>query len=147
MKIILEYNNSTRSPVEKIFLKHLVEETIRESECDFLRNVSVRVSVALISSEKIREINKTYRGQDKVTDVLSFSEYKNKSELQEALGNEVFLGEILLCYDDIACYARSARAKTEEEFARALSHGVLHLLGLRHGKRMFFIQNQVSEKI
>ena len=147
MKIILEYNNSTRSSVDRSFLKSVIEKTLQESGCDFLCDASVRVSVALVSPEKIQEINKIYRGQDNITDVLSFSEYKNKSELRKALGDEVFLGEILLCYDDIMCYAKSMRVDGKEEFACALSHGVLHLLGLRHGERMFSIQKRVSEQI
>lgn len=147
MKIILEYNNSTHSPVKRKFIKSVVEKTLREIGYDFLRGAPVRLSVALVSPERIQEINKIYRGQDKVTDVLSFSEYNNKFELQKALGGEIFLGEMLLCYDDIACYANSKHSKIEEEFACALSHGVLHLLGLRHGKRMFSTQKRASGQI
>lgn len=147
MKVILELNNVSKSPVGISLLESVMKKTIKEVGFDFLKDASVRVSVALVSPEKMREVNRIYRKHNQVTDVLSFAEYGNLSELKKARSEEIFLGEILLCYDDIKRYSESERMDVKKEFARVFSHGTLHLLGLRHGGEMFSIQTKIGEQV
>ncbi|NLC94691.1 MAG: rRNA maturation RNAse YbeY, partial [Bacilli bacterium] len=39
------------------------------------------VSVVFVSKEKIQEINRTYRGIDRVTDVISFALFDNEDDI------------------------------------------------------------------
>lgn len=81
------------------------------------------LSIAYVSEKKSREINKKYRNKDKATNVLSFSLYKNE-------------GELVLCKTVIKKEADES-GKTFEDWLRFLViHGMLHLKGMKHGKKM-----------
>jgi rRNA maturation RNase YbeY len=62
------------------------------------------------------------------------------------LDEELFLGELILCYDDIKEYAQKEELDLEKEFAKVVSHGILHLLGFEHGEKMFAIEQSVADK-
>ena len=147
MKLNLEINNATKSPVKKAFIQKVVLATLEKSRCDFLREKTISLSFAWISEVEIRAINKTYRKKDRATDVLSFCEYADMPSLKKASEKELFLGELLLCYNYIKAMAiASGREKDlQKELARIIAHGVLHLLGFSHGRKMFDIQDTASE--
>jgi rRNA maturation RNase YbeY len=63
--------------------------------------------------------------------------YKDENKNHTTL----FLGEIILCYNNIAEYSKKNKLDLERELRKVIAHGVLHLLGFRHGKKMFEIQN------
>lgn len=141
MKINLEINNKSKSPIEDSFFVSVAEKTLKDLK--FEKDISI--SLALVSPEEMRELNSQYRSHDEVTDVLSFPEYKNISKISEAVDKIPFLGEIILCYDDIRGYSEKEKIKLEKELAKVFSHGILHLLGYSHGTEMFNIQEKVSE--
>ena len=81
------------------------------------------LSIAFISEHKSREINKKYRKKDSPTNVLSFPFSKQS-------------GEILLCKAVMKKETKKF-GKTFPEFLNFLViHGMLHLKGLDHGKKM-----------
>ena len=82
-----------------------------------------------------------------LTDVLSFAEYKSLAALKKANEKEIFLGELILCYNDIKEYAEMNRRNVKRELATVVSHGLLHLLSFSHGSRMFRLQDAVAEKV
>ena len=147
MKLNLEINNSTKSPVKKAFIERVVLATLEKSRCSFLQEKTISLSFAWITEVEIRAINKTYRGKDRATDVLSFCEYADMSSLKKAPEKELFLGELLLCYNYIKAVAiASGQEKSlQKELARIVAHGVLHLLGFSHGKKMFDIQDAIAK--
>ena len=63
----------------------------------------------------------------------------------EKLDGELFLGELILCYDDIKEYAENESLELKEELSKVVAHGILHLLGFEHGEKMFAIQNKVRD--
>lgn len=100
------------------------------------------VSVVLVGNVKIKKLNRDYRGKNKVTDVLSFGD----------LGEKDFLGEIVICWPQIKRQAKEYRVGEQEELARMLAHGLLHLKGLDHersakdAKKMFRAQDKLLRK-
>lgn len=146
MKLEIEVNNKSKSPVEDKFFFRIIKDTLERSGMNFLKARDINVGLALVNSGEIRKLNRIYRKKDSVTDVLSFSEYKNSSEMENSNGKKMFLGEIILCYNDIKKYSRKEKINFEEELARVVSHGILHLLGFRHGKEMFRIQGEAAKK-
>ena len=112
---MFELQNLTK---EKIVLKPLgiLAERILKKE----KQKRKGLSVVLVSLQKMRQLNKTYRGKDKATNVLAFPG-----------GNEA-LGEIVLCPFVI----RKDALEYKISFKRAVSwmfvHGLLHLLGYNH---------------
>ena len=154
MRIVLEINNTTNSPIESGFFEAVAEKTLAEVKYDFLKDKKVGISLALVSPDEIKKLNKEYRQQDSVTDILSFPEHANARELKEAALKkpeaELFLGELILCYNDINEYVEKEGCPPagglEKELAKVFSHGILHLLGFSHGDEMFALQNIVSDK-
>jgi len=144
MKLSLEINNTTQSPVADDFFQKVAEETFVKLNLE-ASLPSVSISLALVNPEEIRKINKEHRQKDSVTDILSFAEYANLDEIKKAVDKEIFLGELILCYDDIKEYAEKEGIKLEKELANVVSHGILHLLGFAHGEEMFAVQNKVTK--
>ncbi len=81
------------------------------------------LSLALVNEKKSREINKKYRKKDKATNVLSFAFSKNS-------------GELILCPALIRKEAKNLGQTYEEWLGELVIHGMLHLKGFKHGKKM-----------
>jgi probable rRNA maturation factor len=150
MKINIEVNNETQEAVGDSFFLRVAEKTLQEVNWDFLQESTLSISVAIVSLEKIHELNKQYRQVDNATDVLSFAEYEkiDAAVVANAMktDGEIFLGELILCYDDIKEYAEKEHIEFEDELTNVFSHGTLHLLGFGHGEEMFAIQNKVVKQ-
>ena len=80
-------------------------------------------NVVLCTDEFVREMNKNYRGLDKVTDVLSYEWHE-----------EDFLGEIYIARDQVKRQAPEYGNTFYAELKRVLVHGLLHLSGYDHIK-------------
>lgn len=151
MKINLEINNTTNSLVEAEFFEAVAEKTFAQLNYNFLADKIVNISIALVSAEEIRKLNKDYRKNDSVTDILSFPEYVSLKKIENATkkekDKEVFLGELILCYNDIEEYGKKEGLKLETELANVVAHGILHLIGFEHGEEMFGIQEKVASNL
>ena len=144
--IEIDFNNISKSPIKKSFLEKIVWETIARSGVLGLRKKKISLSFACVSEEEMKKLNKDYRRNNMPTDVLSFAEFKNQKEIRKYFSKKeqpIFFGEIILCYNDIAKYCKKNKLNLKKETAKVISHGVLHLLGFRHGKKMFEIQNKI----
>lgn len=148
MKVIVRYTKEVPVPLGGIFLKQVTEETLRRVPFPTLwEKTVVSLNAVAVSEEKIRELNRTYRGKDRSTDILSFGEYVDRRTLEEDVEPEIFLGEIFFCYDYIVAGAREDGVTVEHETIYVFSHGVLHLLGYNHEKEMFTLQDKVTESL
>lgn len=143
MRLDIEVNNKTQSPVADGFFAAVARKTLEEAGYGFLREKNISISVALVSEEEMRKLNREHRQKDSVTDILSFFEYGSAEEIGKVAEEDVFLGELVLCYDDIRKYALEQGTGLPEELADVFSHGVLHLLGFAHGDKMFGLQDKV----
>ncbi len=86
------------------------------------------LSLSLVDDEEMAELNHRYRGIDRPTDVLSFSLVEG--EAAEHRGK--LLGDVVIGIEIAERQARSAHRGFDQELARLLIHGVLHLLGHDH---------------
>ena len=100
----------------------LEKEGIPEENCEF--------SVSFVDREEIKELNSTYRGVDKVTDVLSFPQFEDFSDLPE--DQIICLGDIVICEDRAKEQAEEFGHSYEREIIYLFTHSVLHLLGYDH---------------
>lgn len=91
------------------------------------------ISIVFTDDEEIRALNRTYRGKDEPTDVLSFS--LREASAQEtlvdlsSLEEEPPLGEVYISIPTALRQAQAGGRTMEEEVAFLAVHGVLHLLG------------------
>lgn len=147
MQLEIEINNLAKSPVGKLPVERIVDLTIKKSGYKFFKNKNISLSFAWVGEDEIKRLNELYRKKNKATDVLSFCEYEDFTDLEKNTEKEIFLGELVLCYDYIKRLVKDDEVEKDlkKELARIIAHGVLHLLCFHHGKKMFFIQNEISE--
>ena len=87
-------------------------------------------TLTFVEPESIRELNKTYRDVDSVTDVLSF---ESDGEYDPETGLE-YLGDIVICLDQAQKQADKSGHSLKDEIGLLEIHGLLHLLGYDHEK-------------
>ncbi len=85
-------------------------------------------SILLTSDPLIRSLNREYRGIDRATDVLAFSQ----QEGEPVPGNDAVLGDVVISLETARRQAEDYGASFDEEITRLLIHGLLHLLGYDH---------------
>lgn len=86
----------------------------------------------LTEDNAIQEMNRTYRGYDKATDVLSFAQCDGSSVAPSRLdpkGVPYLLGDIVISVDTAMRQATTHGVTLEQELALLAVHGLLHLIG------------------
>jgi probable rRNA maturation factor len=96
--------------------------------CEGMGYTRAGLSVLLTDDAQIQTLNAQWRGKDKPTDVLSFSQVEGYA----VPGDGLFLGDVVISLDTAARQAEAYGASLEQEVARLLVHGVLHVLGYDH---------------
>ena len=118
-EIIDEYGYKDYSILDKVFKRTLKLENVKNAF----------FSVVLVDEKTIQDINRDYRGIDKVTDVISFAfEDNDKKEYN----NIRILGEIYICIPRMKEQAIMYGHSEIRELAFLGVHGLLHLLGYDH---------------
>lgn len=88
----------------------------------------VELCIALTDDAGIRALNRTWRGQDKPTNVLSFP-----APAAPAIpGMAVALGDVIVAYETLAREAQGDGKAIAAHFQHLVVHGVLHLAGHDH---------------
>lgn len=110
--------------------------------CAALGCPDAELSIVITGDAEIRELNRRWRGKDKPTDVLSFSQIEGGANGQKRrpahvtdirqLGPTPMLGDIVISADTATRQATNYGSSLAEEIDRLLVHGVLHLLGHDH---------------
>jgi ssRNA-specific RNase YbeY (16S rRNA maturation enzyme) len=110
MKIILDINKRAANPISGEFLEKVVRRTIKESGLSFLNQKEIGISLAFLAGRVIKKINKRYRKKNSSTDILSFSNYRDRRALKREKKKIVHLGELLADYEYIKKSAKVNRA-------------------------------------
>jgi probable rRNA maturation factor len=92
----------------------------------------VGLEVALAGPERVRELNRLYRGRDEPTDVLSFAAREVEVGFVEPPGEGASLGEVVVCAPVAERQALESGRPPAGEIAHLLVHGLLHMLGYDH---------------
>ncbi len=80
------------------------------------------ISVAVVDSWTMRQLNREYLQHDYATDVLSFSFLRNARQRK-------LVGEIVVCAEVAAKLASRQKWKWHDELLLYVVHGALHLVG------------------
>ena len=105
-------------------LKGQLQETARRI-LEVLAITDSELSVLLTDDEEIRRLNRSFRGKDSPTDVLSFP-------INEMVGGRKILGDVVISVDTAKRQAEERGESLQLTLCRLLIHGVLHLLGYDH---------------
>lgn len=101
-------------------------------------NLAFHVNVLLTDEQGIKDLNRSFRSVDRVTDVLSFpatsfAGHIRTSENAERDENGLLeLGDIAICVGRAAAQAAELGHSTAREIMFLTLHGVLHLMGYDH---------------
>jgi probable rRNA maturation factor len=90
------------------------------------------LSVWITNESELHTLNRTYRGVDKSTDVLSFGEDENDTSFVLAPEATRHVGDIAISFPHAVRQAESFGHPHNHELAFLLTHGILHLLGHDH---------------
>ena len=88
------------------------------------------VSVSFVGKDEIKTLNRDYRGNDSVTDVLSFPQYDDLNDIID--GEEIALGDVVICLDKCREQAEEFGHSEEREMIYLFVHSICHLLGYDH---------------
>ena len=90
----------------------------------------VEISVTFVEAEEIRTLNRDYRDNDNVTDVLSFPQFDDLNELPDF--GEICLGDVVICRERAEEQAEEFGHSLEREIIYLFTHSILHLMGYDH---------------
>ena len=96
-----------------------------------LKKTNVSVEIYLINSQKMRFLNKKFRGKNKTTTILSFEESRNfilPPSKYKKIG-EIYLNSQI----------------SNSQITQLLIHGLLHLFGYNHQKKNDRIRMETKE--
>ena len=77
------------------------------------------VTIRIVGRAEGRRLNRQFRSKDYATNVLSFHS-----------------GDVVLCHPVVVREAREQRKSVRAHYAHLVVHGMLHLRGYAHGRRM-----------
>jgi probable rRNA maturation factor len=84
-----------------------------------------QVIILLTDDAEIKELNRTWRGKDAPTNVLSFPGGDDPTDPR-------LLGDVVLAYETILQEARDSGIPFADHVQHLVVHGLLHLLGFDH---------------
>lgn len=86
------------------------------------------ISIVLTDDDKVRDLNRDYRGRDKPTNVLSFG----ADTADAPAGAPRLLGDVFVAHGVAAAEASGDGKTLADHLSHLVVHGVLHLLGHDH---------------
>ena len=122
------------------YLYEVLDHTLKHEKVD-----NAIFSIIFVEDDEIHQMNKEYRGVDRITDVISFA-FEDEGEI---LYNEIrMLGDIYICIPQMKRQAQSYEHSEKRELSFLAVHGLLHLLGYDHmvpedEKEMFELQELI----
>lgn len=119
-----EINDEYGYKEEYAYLDEVIKKTLEVEDVHY-----PIFSITFVGEEEIKEINKSYRGIDKVTDVISFA----FEDSEDFLKSEIrVLGDIYICIPRMIEQAKNYGHSKKRELSFLVVHGLLHLLGYDH---------------
>lgn len=120
---ILISNNQNQHTVDVAQFKSQIGQVFEK-----LGETRHELSLLLTDDEEIQTLNRTYRGLDRATDVLSFPQDENA--VNES--GDILLGDVVISVETAARQAEEHHLNFNEELILLAIHGILHLLGFDH---------------
>jgi probable rRNA maturation factor len=132
-----------RLQVNDTLLRNAAQATL-----DFLdQPADVDLAIVVSDDARLRELNRTYLGIDKPTDVLTFASGETDPD-----SGRLYLGDVIISYARAVAQAQAASYSLNFELQLLVVHGVLHILGYDHAeeqdkKRMWSIQSEILSRL
>jgi probable rRNA maturation factor len=160
MELDICWEETSVSPKDRPVLEKLLQKGVQEALWCGDGPADAEIGVVLVDDQRIHDLNRSYRGIDGPTDVLSFAlTEKGEGEpeifLDELEGEETeetVLGDIVISVARARAQAEEYGHSLEREIVYLAVHGTFHLLGYDHQTdedtlTMRRAEDQVMEKI
>ena len=136
MEILVTKENGIKLP--KKLLITTAKAALQKINCD-----DAQINICLVKDPTIKKLNKVYRGKNYATDVLSFEVPKDFPRSR----NLCCVGDVIISVDTASKNAKNDGRTLNEELKELLVHGILHLCGYKHGKKMFKLQSETMKGV
>ena len=134
------WNKKIKSPSK--YIKKKIKKVFKFNS---LKRKRFSLTILLTDNSKMKYLNKKFRNNNKITDVLSFPNLE-LADFKKKTNTEIYLGDIALSYEIIN--RRSKDSNFNLEFDKMWIHGYLHLLGYNHKKfKDYKIMKKTEDKI
>lgn len=138
IEIICEQINSGKS--QEIFEKlgKITALALHRENIDINSDIIYQISLTLADEDEIKELNNEHRGKNNITDVLSFPQFNDITEIKqygmrkEGFSRDLLLGDVVICQEVANKQAIEYGHSYEREFLYLFTHSVFHLLGYDH---------------
>lgn len=106
----------------------------------------IEMTIRIVDEEESHNLNLTYRGKDRPTNVLSFP-FESPAEVELPL-----LGDLVICRQVVEREAVEQNVPLMAHWAHMVIHGSLHLLGYDHieeleAEEMESLETQIMQKL
>ena len=133
MKLGIQIDEPFQEFLKEEWLRHVIESTILSQTIDS----EVELGLLITDDTTVKELNRTYRGVDESTDVLSFALTEDTPDADSPSfvtppDGMLHLGEVIVSYPRAVKQAEEHNHGTDREIALLVVHGTLHLLGYDH---------------
>ena len=106
------------------YLEEVIDYTLEHEKVE-----NAIFSIIFVTEEEIHNMNRDYRGVDRITDVISFAFEDNENIVYN---NVRMLGDIYICISQMKRQAEEYKHSEKRELSFLVVHGLLHLLGYDH---------------
>lgn len=93
---------------------------------------SHELCIVLADDAFVRELNRSYRGIDKPTNVLAFPSEDEAGRHRPPISGPRLLGDVIVARETLHGEATASGIPVADHLAHLVVHGVLHLLGYDH---------------
>lgn len=128
-------NSDTKFQINKYAVQSAALEVLKRHQI----HGNIEIGITIVGDTKMHEINKTYRGIDSTTNILSFPYelpkqtgvmHLNKMGFVSSPDKITRLGDIVISYPEAQKDATTEGVAVEEEIRMLVEHGTSHLLGI-----------------
>jgi probable rRNA maturation factor len=139
-----------RAFVEERWVRKIVRQVLKAEQVAS----PYEVSLVFTNADRVKQLNRDYRGVNEPTDVLAFHmlpERQSDSSFALPPDGVTRLGEVIVSYPQALAQAKERGHSLERELALLVIHGILHLLGYDHeesreAKKMREREKELLEK-
>jgi probable rRNA maturation factor len=140
--IEIQQASSISEQIDRQLISKAISNTL-----NILKKPEMDITLRLIDDDEMRMLNETFRGEDKTTDVLSFTQ-----DVVDPETGRTYLGDILISLPTAKKQAQDLDHPLDQECAFLAIHGTLHLLGYDHydpeeKEEMWSLQDQIFETL
>lgn len=151
-QVFVGYDTYSIEGVNEEFIHFIFDVTLGSASLRFSEDspgsanklMESEVGLILADNAKMRSLNQRYRGKDRPTNVLSFTNQEIAGGAQVE-SDEHYLGDIYIGVTVLADESKELKISEKERFAQLFVHGLLHLLGWDHEKPAEAVEMEALE--